>query len=172
MLHSFSGHISFILQIFSSEHRLVSPALTPLWFTEAKYEISFFFDRTCLDWQLNKWEIIYCEESSRLLLAELLPVSEACVCVCVCVCFQMALKVDLMLGLRHHEHNSVAVSRKNSVHHFIPCKNLCLLVVLFLHIFMEDQTNGADFNVPYLWVEHNETFKGKFIPSLVFPVSG
>ncbi len=55
--------------------------------------------------------------------------------VCVCVCVQMALKADLMLGLRHQNHNSRAVSLKDSLHHF-RCKNLYLVLFLFLHVYM------------------------------------
>lgn len=67
--------------------------------------------------------------------------------VCVCMCVEMALKADLMLGLRHQKHNSDAVSLKNSLHHFIWCKNLYLVVVLFLHVFTEGQTNRTNLNV-------------------------
>lgn len=55
-----------------------SPALTPLLF-QVWNEFLFWH----LDWQPNKWEIIYCEQCSRLLLAEMQPVSKGCVSVCV-----------------------------------------------------------------------------------------
>lgn len=111
---------SFILQISSPEHNF-SPALTPLWFTEAKYEISFFFstEHILIDSSTNEKSFTVNRAAACFWQRRCLSLRRECV--------QMALKADLMLGLRHQSHNSGAVSLRNSSHHF-RCKNLYLFV--------------------------------------------
>lgn len=124
-----------------------------LWFTEAKYEISFFFDRTHLDWQLNKWKIIYCEQSGRLLLAEALSVFEASVC------------VFKWLNIRCYTSQP---SLEYSLYHFQVLKKTRLF--LFTRRFRP--TGQALGHVVYLWVEDKEPFEIKHIHSFLFPVCG
>lgn len=119
-----------------------------------------------LDWQLNKWEIIYCERCSRLLLAEMLPVSEACVFPCVS---SNGLKSRFNVKSDASKPQSRFVSLKETLHHFQWKKSLH--GYSFFDMFMLRDRPRLDFEASATPVSGTHTLrKNKHIISLGFPV--